>query len=182
MRAASCARFSPDQLDVLDLHLLQGFTQIGGGLIDVLLHLFVIGGERHRHRVDAVLQHVQLAEHVALHAAVELAAADAVDGVHHVADRAGHVAHQAVSEQDGDAHAQQQQQGGDEHLFILLQPHRLQIQLDRHIAQVVVGVAAAVGGFIRILAFRQDRRAQDQRIAASGEHQLGGQRHAFRQL
>ncbi|MNH33954.1 hypothetical protein D3C79_945150 [compost metagenome] len=105
---------------------------------------------------------MQFAEHKAFDAAVELAAANAVDGVHHIADRAGNVAHQTVSEQDGDAHAQQQQQGGDKHLFILLQPYRLQIQFDRHITQIIV-LRNRVGGIlIRVLAFRQDRRAQDQ--------------------
>ncbi|MND90775.1 hypothetical protein D3C80_828680 [compost metagenome] len=43
------AFFRQIQLDVLDLHLLQGFAQVGGRLIDVLLHLFMVGRERHRH-------------------------------------------------------------------------------------------------------------------------------------
>ncbi len=37
------------QLDVLDLHLLKGFTQIRCCLIDVVLHLLVVGRQRHRH-------------------------------------------------------------------------------------------------------------------------------------
>ena len=37
------ALFGQIQLDVLDLHLLQGFTQVGGGLIDVMLHLLMVG-------------------------------------------------------------------------------------------------------------------------------------------
>ncbi|MNT37515.1 hypothetical protein D3C72_1736540 [compost metagenome] len=122
----------------------------------------MIGGQRHRHRVDAVFQHLQLAEHKAFYPAIQLAAADTVDGVDHIADRAGDVAHQAVGKQNGNTHTQQQQQGRNEHLFILLQAYRLQIQLDRHIAEIAIGMCLLAGAFVRELRLRQDWRAQDQ--------------------
>ncbi len=31
------------QFDVLDFHLLQRFAQVRGGLVDVVLHLFMVG-------------------------------------------------------------------------------------------------------------------------------------------
>ncbi|MND90774.1 hypothetical protein D3C76_1452070 [compost metagenome] len=95
---------------------------------------------------------MQFAQHKAFDTAVELTAADAIDGIDHIADRAGDVAHQTVSEQNGDTHAQQQQQGGNEDLFVLLQANRLQIQLDRHITQAVVLLEIAAGSLVRVLA------------------------------
>ncbi len=41
--------FRQIQLHVLDLHLLQRFAQVRGGLVNVVLHLFVISRQRHRH-------------------------------------------------------------------------------------------------------------------------------------
>ena len=92
------ALFRQVQLNVLDLHLLKGFPQIGGRLVDVVLHLLMVGRQRHGHRVNAVFQHIQFAEHKTLDPAVQLSAADAVDGVDHIADRPGDVAHQAPAE------------------------------------------------------------------------------------
>ena len=111
-----------------------------------MLHLFVIGGQRHRHRVNAVFQNAEFSQHVALNAAVELAATDAVNGGDHIADRAGNIAHQAISKQHGKTEAEEQHQRGNKHLFVLLQAHRLQIQFNRHIAQ---RIARGLGIFIR---------------------------------
>lgn len=60
---------------------------------DIVLHLFVISRQRHCHRVDTVFQHIQLTKHKSFHPAVELPATDAVDGIHHVANRTGYIAH-----------------------------------------------------------------------------------------
>ncbi len=38
---------------------LKGFTCRSEVLIDIMPHLFVIGGKRHRHGINAVFQHVQ---------------------------------------------------------------------------------------------------------------------------
>ena len=92
-RDAQKAALSRIQLNVLNLHLLQRFTQIGRRLVDIVLHLFVISSQRHCHRVDTVFQHIQLAEHKSFHPAVELPATDAVDGIHHIANRTGYIAH-----------------------------------------------------------------------------------------
>ena len=43
------AFFRQIQLNVLDLHLLQRFTKIRRCLIDIVLHLFMVSGKRHRH-------------------------------------------------------------------------------------------------------------------------------------
>ena len=112
--------FREIQLDVLDLHLLERFTQIGGRLIDIVLHLFVIGRERHGHRVNAVFQHIQLAEHKALHAAVELPPADAVNRIDHVANRPCHIAHQTPAKDQRNADTKQHHDGRNEDFFILL--------------------------------------------------------------
>ena len=42
---------------------------------------------------NRLFQHIQLAEHKSFHPAVELPATDAVDGIHHVANRTGYIAH-----------------------------------------------------------------------------------------
>ena len=101
------ALFRQIQLDVLNLHLLQRFAQIRGCLIDIVLHLLVVGRQRHRHRVNAVFQHIQLAEHKTFNAAIQLAAADAVNGVDHITNRSGHVAHQAPAENQRNADTKQ---------------------------------------------------------------------------
>ncbi len=157
------ALFRQVQLDVLNLQLLQRFPQIPGRLIDIVLHLFMVGGERHRHGVDAVFQDAQLPQHITLDAAVELAAANAVDGRNHIANRAGNVAHQAIGEQHGDAETKQQHQGGDKHLFILLQTHRLKIKLDCHIAERIARWLRLFARlFVYRIVLRGYRRAQDQ--------------------
>ena len=114
------ALFRQIQLNVLDLHLLQRFAQVGRRLVNVVLHLFVIGRQRHRHRVDAVFQHVQLAQHKPFHTAVELSPANAVNRVNHVADGTRHVAHQAPAEDQRNADAEQHHHAGNEDLFVLL--------------------------------------------------------------
>ena len=114
------ALFRQIQLNVLDLHLLQRFAQVGRGLVNVVLHLFVIRRQRHGHRVDAVLQHVQLTQHKPFHPAVELAAADAVNRINHVADGARHVAHQAPAEDQRNANAEQHHHARDKNFFVLL--------------------------------------------------------------
>ena len=103
-----------------------------------MLHLFMIRRQRHRHGVDPVFQHIQFAEHKTFHAAIKLAPADAVNGIHHVANRPGHVAHQSPAKDQRDADAEQHHHAGDEDLFVLLQPHRFEIQLQRHVAQHIV--------------------------------------------
>lgn len=177
------ALFRQIQFDVLDLHLLQRFAQIGGRLIDVVLHLFVIGGQRHRHRVDAVFQHIQLAEHKALDAAVELSAANAVNGIDHVANRPGHIAHQPPAENQRDTDAEQHHDAGDKHLLILLQANGLQIQLQRHVAEHVLRhFRIRVGRLVGRVALRDNGRAQDHQIAAANDAQLARQRRAVGQL
>ncbi len=85
-----------------------------------MLHLFVIRRQRHRHRVDAVFQHIQLAQHKAFHPAVELSPADAVNRVDHVTDRPRHIAHQAPAEDQRNADAEQHHHARDENFFVLL--------------------------------------------------------------
>ncbi len=110
----------------------------------------MIGRQRHRHRVDAVFQHIQLAQHKSFHAAVELAAADTVNGVDHITDRPRDVAHQSPAENKRDANAEQHHHAGDENFFVLLQPHRLEIQLQRHISQhIIAGLGIRHSRFIR---------------------------------
>ena len=104
-----------------------------------MLHLFVVGRQRHGHGVDAVFQHIQFAEHKPFDATVELAATNTIDGIHHIADRPGDVAHQAPAEDQRDADTEQHHDAGDENLFVLLQPHRFEIQFEGDIAQHVAG-------------------------------------------
>ena len=104
------ALFRQVQFNVLDLHLLQGFAQIRGGLIDIVLHLFVIGRQRHCHRINTVLKHVQLAEHKPLHPAVQLAAADTVYRVNHIANRPGDIAHESPAENERNTDTEQNHQ------------------------------------------------------------------------
>ena len=114
------AFFRQVQLDVLDFHLFKRFPQIRCRLIDVMLHLFVVGRQRHGHGVDTVFQHIQLAEHKAFDAAIKLAPADAVNGIHHIADRPGHVAHQPPAEDQRNTDTEQHHHAGDKDLFVLL--------------------------------------------------------------
>ena len=177
------ALFRQVQFDVLNLHLLKGFPQIGGGLVDVVLHLLMVRRQRHGHRVDAVFQHIQLAEHKALDPTVQLPAADAVDGIDHIADRAGDVAHQAPAEDQRNADAEQHHHAGDENLFVLLQADRFEIQLQRDVAQHIARhFGIGFGGFIRGITFRDDRRAQDHHVAVADDAQTTGKRFAFRDL
>ncbi|MNS88806.1 hypothetical protein D3C72_1227970 [compost metagenome] len=88
-----------------------------------MLHLFVIGRQRHCHRVDAVFEHIQLAEHKPFDAAIELPATYTVDGVHHIANRAGDVTHQTPAENQRNADTEQHHDAGDENFFVLLQAH-----------------------------------------------------------
>ncbi len=114
-----------------------------------MLHLLMVGRQRHSHRVDAVFQHIQFAEHKAFDAAVELAPADTVNGINHVADRAGHIAHQAPAENQRNTDTKQHHHRGDKNFPVLLQPHGLEIQLQRHISQhVVIGLGIRFGRFI----------------------------------
>ena len=110
-----------------------------------MLHLFVVGRQRHGHGVDTVFQHIQLAEHKAFDAAIKLAPADAVNGVHHIADRPGHVAHQPPAEDQRNTDTEQHHHAGDKDFFVLLQPHRFEIQLQRHVAEHIarhLGIAS----------------------------------------
>ena len=107
-----------------------------------------------------------IAQHVAIDAAVQLATTNAVHGGNHIANWAGDVAHQAIGKQHGDAQAEQQQQRGNKHLFVLLEPHRLQIQLDCHITQRIPGGFGILARqLIHRIAFGDDWRAQNHHIA-----------------
>ena len=114
------ALFRQIQLNVLDLHLLQRFAQVRRRLVNVMLHLFVIGRQRHGHRVDAVFQHIQLAQHKTFYAAVELSPADAVNSIDHIADGARYVAHQAPAEDQCNTNTEQHHHARDKNLFVLL--------------------------------------------------------------
>ena len=123
------ALFRQIQLHVLDLHLLKRFPQIRGGLVDVMLHFLMIGGQRHGHRIDAVFQHIQLAKHKAFNAAIELPSSDAVNGIDHIANRPRDILHQPPAEDQRNTDTEQHHHAGDENLFVLLEPHRFKVQL-----------------------------------------------------
>ena len=103
------------EFDVLDLDLLQSFAQVRGGLIDILLHLFVIFGERLGHGVDAVFQHIQLAGELAADPGIEPPLPDLVHRLHHVGDGLGHALDQTEAKQgtegDPDEHHDHRKEG-----------------------------------------------------------------------
>ena len=135
--------FGQIQLHVLDLHLLKGFAQIRSGLIDTLLHLLVIGRQGDGHRVNPIFQHIQLAQHLAFHAAIELATANLIHRMHHVGNWHGDYTHQAIGEHAGDNQAEHQHAQGRTNFLVLLQLHRPDIKLDCNVTKWP--------GFVRIV-------------------------------
>ena len=156
------------ELDVLDLDLLQGFAQIRGGLIDVLLHLLVIFGERFGHGVDAVFQHIQLAGELAADPGIEPPLPDLVHRLHHVGDGLGHALDQSEAKQGTDGDPEQHHDDGKEGIAVVEQHGAIRGHLHRDVADhrwlYVAGQREAIHG-----GFSLDRGAQDDVITVEGD-------------
>ena len=107
------------ELDVLDLYLFKRLSQIRGRLIDVLLHLLMVFGERLGHGVDAVLQHVQLAGELTADPGIEAPLPDPVHRLHHIGDGLGHALDQTEAEQGTDGEADEHYDHREEGVAIL---------------------------------------------------------------
>lgn len=107
------------ELDVLDFDLLEGLPQIRCRLIDVLLHLLVIFGERLGHGVDAVLEHVQLAGELTADPGIESPLPDPVHRLHHVGDGLGHALDQTEAEQGADGQPDEHDDDREEGVAVL---------------------------------------------------------------
>ena len=147
------------QFDVLDLDLLQGLAQIRGGLIDVHLHLVVIFGDGLGHGVDAVLQHVEFAAHLASDPGIEPPLADLVDGAHHAVDGIDDHVDQVQATVDAEPEAEQDDEDGHGSVAVLDDQRPIGVHLDRDIADGALWLAVEQRAFGQGDLF-EDRRAQ----------------------
>ncbi len=156
------------ELDVLDLDLLQRLAQIRGGLIDILLHLLMIFGERLGHGVDAVFQHVQLTGQLAADPGIEPPFPDLVHRLHHVGDGLGHALDQPETKQGADGDPEQHHDDGEEGIAVVEQHGAIRGHLHRDVTDhrrlYIAGQREAIHG-----GFGLDRGAQYDVVTVEGD-------------
>ena len=104
----------------MDLNGFESFAQVGGGLVDAFLHIFMGFTQGSGHGVDAVFENPELATGVGVDAGLKVTVFDFFNGIAEFDNGAGHFAAHAQGKEATDNQPTEHNKGAGEQGLVLL--------------------------------------------------------------